>query len=133
MHIYVHTYINTCINTDILGCTHIFEYTGVLRGSHLTTGDVCVAICCGVLQCVAARCSVLQRVAVHCSAFPCVAVTCERSCIYTQIARIARVELDDRGGTLVRQSHRTYWQGNTHQLQSVVACCKVSQCAEWRS
>ena len=79
-----------------------------------------VAVCYSVLQCVAVRCSVLQRVAVRYSAFPFVAVTCKRFYIYTQIARIARVELDDRGGTLACQSHRMYLQGNTHQLQSVV-------------
>jgi len=30
-------------------------------------GDVCVAVCCGVLRCVAVCCSVLQCVAVCCS------------------------------------------------------------------
>ena len=38
--------------------------------------DVCVAVCCSVLQCVAVSCSVWQCVAVYCSVLQCVAVCC---------------------------------------------------------
>ena len=38
--------------------------------------EVCVAVCCSVLQCVAVCCSVLQCGAVWCSVLQCVAVCC---------------------------------------------------------
>jgi len=38
--------------------------------------DVCVVVCCSVLQCVAVYCSVLQCVAVCCSVLQCVAMCC---------------------------------------------------------
>jgi len=37
--------------------------------------DMCVAVCCSVLQCVAVCCSVLQCVAVCCSVLQCVSLT----------------------------------------------------------
>ena len=42
----------------------------------LACNQVCVAVCCGVLQCVAVCCGVLQCAAVCCSVLQCVAVCC---------------------------------------------------------
>jgi len=45
-------------------------------GGQRGNAQLCVAVCCSVLQCVAVCCSVLQFVAVYCSVLHFVAVCC---------------------------------------------------------
>jgi len=55
----------------------VFVCFCVLQSATECTGrdsDVCVTVCCSVLQCVAVCCSVLQCVVVCFSLFQCVAV-----------------------------------------------------------
>jgi len=54
--------------------THIYIYTHTVTLPD--TDDLCVAVCCSVLQCLAIRCNVLQCVAVCCSVLQYVAMCC---------------------------------------------------------
>ena len=81
-HVYIHvsTNLHIYISESLYICKHaiiktvLFEeredgerYAGLLEAQDFPVPQVCVAVCCSVLQRVAACCSVLQCIALCCS------------------------------------------------------------------
>ena len=60
--------------------------------------DVCIAVCCGVLQCVAVWCSVVQCGAVWCSVLQCVAVCCS---VLQYVAALQHLWISTAGWRLI--------------------------------
>ena len=78
--------------------------------------NICVAVCCSVLQCVAVCCSVLQCVAVCCSVLQCVASTKVSSCRLK--FEMKRTDFGENRTFSVKIKHTaTHWHCNTLTLQ----------------